>query len=127
MEQPRNSPLNRDRWDMDKVRYHLDTPPAPKRDAKSVAEVLKDVVEGLSEPVQANVVLLREVWPELAGAQIAKHSQPGFIKDYALHVFVDHPGWLAELERMKRPLLLKLQSAYSEMRIRSLRFSLRHH
>ena len=124
MEQPRKSFQNRDRWDMDKVRYHLDNPPAPKRDMKLMAEVLKDVVEGIDQPVQANVLLLREAWPELTGSQIASHSKPGFIKDNALHVFVDHPGWLAELERMKRALLMKLQSSYRELNIRQIRFIL---
>ena len=124
MEQPRKNPPNRDRWDMDRVRYHLDNPPPPMRDIKTVGEVLRDVVGAMEEPVQDNVRLLRDSWPKLAGEQIASHSRPSFIKDFVLHVGVDHPGWLAELERMKRPLLLKLQSAYRELGIRQLRFFL---
>ena len=41
-----------------------------------------------------------------------------------LHVFVDHPGWMAELERLKRPLLIKLQASYRELRIRRIQFLL---
>lgn len=126
MEQPRNSKANRDRWDMDKVRFHLAKQPAPQREVKSVGDVLKDVVEGFDQPVQENVLILREAWPKLVGAQIAKHSEPGFIKDFQLHVFVDHPGWLPEIERIKRMLLRKLQSSYRELHIRGLRFSLQH-
>jgi len=126
MEQPRNSKTGRDRWDMDKVRFHLEKQPAPRRDFKSVGDVLKDVVEGFEQPVQENVLILREAWPKLVGSQIAKHSEPGFIKDFQLYVFVDHPGWLPELERIKRMLLQKLQSSYRELRIRGLRFSLQH-
>jgi predicted nucleic acid-binding Zn ribbon protein len=126
MEQSRNSNINPDRWDMDKVRYHLENPPAPMREIKSVGEILKDVVEGFEQPMQENVLILRKAWPTLVGEQIAKHCEPGFIKDYALHIFVDHPGWLPELERLKRPLLMKLQSSYRELRIRQLHFSLRH-
>ncbi len=111
---------------MDKVRYHLDKPPAPNRDFKSVADILKDVVGGLEQPTQENVLILREAWPKLVGAQIAKHSEPGFIKDFKLFVFVDHPGWMPELERLKRPLLIKLQSSYRELRIRQLQFLLQH-
>ncbi len=124
MEQPRNSKINRDRWDMDKVRYHLDKPPVPNRDIRSVGDILKDVVAGLEQPTQENILILRESWPKLVGAQIAKHSQPGFIKDFQLIVFVDHPGWMPELERIKRPLLVKLKSTYKELRIRQIRFSL---
>ncbi|MDH3981632.1 MAG: DUF721 domain-containing protein [Kiritimatiellaceae bacterium] len=126
MEQPRNSRLNRDRWDMDKVRFHLNQPPSPQRDTKNIGDILKDIVGGFEQPVQENILILREAWPKLVGAQIATHSEPGFIKDFALNVFVDHPGWLPELERQKRPLLMKLQSNYRELRIRQLRFQLKH-
>lgn len=125
MEQPRNSRNNPDRWDIDRVRFRLDKQPAPNRDIRGIGDVLKDVVEGLEQPVQENVLVLRDAWPKLVGAQIAKHSEPGFIKDNALYVFVNHPGWLPELERMKRMLLQKLQSNYRELRIHQLRFSLR--
>lgn len=126
MEQPRNSRVNRERWEMDKVRFHLRKPPAPKRDVKMMADILKDVIEGFEQPVQESVLVLRESWPKLVGQQIAQHSEPGFIKNNALHVFVDHPGWLSELQRMKRPLQMKLQSQYGELRIRQLLFSLKH-
>lgn len=126
MEQPRNSRWNKDRWALDQIRFRMDHRPSPKRDIKSVGDILKDVVGGLEQPVQESVLVLRESWKKLAGEQIAKHSEPGFIKDYALHVFVDHPGWMPELERHKRPLLMKLQSGYSEMRIRQIRFLLKH-
>jgi predicted nucleic acid-binding Zn ribbon protein len=126
MEQPRNNRINRDRWDMDRVRYHLDKPMAPKRDIKSMADILKDVVEGFEVPVQENILVLRKSWPKLVGVQIAQHSSPGFIADFQLCVFVDHPGWMPELERIKRMVLQKLQSSYPELRIRRLRFSLQH-
>ena len=111
---------------MDRVRYHLDKPPAPKRDVKAVGDILKDVLSSFEKPVQESVLTLRDAWPKLTGEQVAKHSEPGFIKDFALYVFVDHPGWLQELERMKRPLLMKIQSQYRELRIRQLRFNLKH-
>jgi predicted nucleic acid-binding Zn ribbon protein len=126
MEQPRNSRMNKDRWDMDRVRYHLNKPPPPNRDIKSVADLLKDVVAGLEQPVQENVLILQDAWPALVGAQIAQHSTPGYIKDFALYVHVDHPGWMPELERHKRILLQKLQAQYRELRIRRLTFLLEH-
>ena len=126
MEQPRNSKPNRDRWDMDKVRFHLEKPPAPNREILGIDDILKDVVAGLEQPVQENILVLRKAWPKLVGAQIAKHSEPGFIKEFALHVFVDHPGWMPELERIKGMLLQKLQSQYRELRIRKLNLLLEH-
>lgn len=111
---------------MDRVRFHMNKPPPPKRDVKTVGELLKDVLSSFEQPVQESVLILRDAWPKLTGEQIAKHSEPGFIKDFALYIFVDHPGWMPELERMKRPLLMKLQAQYRELRIRQLRFSLKH-
>lgn len=126
MEQPRKSKPNWARWDMDKVRFHLSKPLAPNRDIRSIDGILKDVIDGLEKPQSENILILREAWPKLVGAQIAKHSSPGFIKDFALNVFVDHPGWIPELERIKRFLLQKLQSQYRELRIRKLNFLLEH-
>lgn len=126
MEQPRKSRRNTDRWSLDQVRYHLDKPMSPKRETKSIGDVLKDVVGDFDQPVQENIRVLKSAWPKIAGAQISKHSEPGFIKDFALYIFVDHPGWIPELERHKRPLLHKLQSSYGEMEIRQILFELKH-
>ena len=126
MEDPRNSKADRSRWNVDKVRYHLDKPPAPRRDIRVIGDILKDVVTGLEQPEDETVLILRKAWPEIAGEQIAKHSRPAALQAYVLQVDVDHPGWLPELERSKRILLQKLQSEYRELRIRRLHFSLRH-
>lgn len=126
MEHARNSKPNRDRWDIDRVRFHLDKPLSPHREIRGIDDILKDVVEGLEQPVQENILMLRKAWSELVGAQIAKHSEPGFIKEFTLHVFVDHPGWMPELERIKGMLLQKLQSRYRELRIRKLNLLLEH-
>jgi predicted nucleic acid-binding Zn ribbon protein len=126
MEDPRQSKTNWSRWNVDRVRYRLDKPPAPNRDIQPIGEVLKDVVSGLEQPRDENILLLQKAWPEIAGEQIAKHSEPASLQSFVLCVDVDHPGWLPELERMKRILLQKLQARYRELRIRKLHFSLRH-
>jgi hypothetical protein len=126
MEQPRKMKRNAARWDLDKVRYHMRKPPAPNREIRSLSDILPDVIAGLEVPQNENILILRDAWPKLVGAQIAQHSSPGFIKDFALNVFVDLPGFLPELERIKRVLLQKLQSQYKELRIRRLHFLLEH-
>ena len=125
MEDPRKSKINWGRWNVDRIRFRLDKPPAPNRDIRPIGDVLKDVVAGLERPQDENILILRKAWPEIAGVQIAKHSHPVFLQNLVLHVDVDHPGWLPELERLKRVLLQKLQSNYRELRIRQLHFSLR--
>ena len=126
MEDPRQSKPNWSRWEMDKVRYGLDKPPAPNRDIRHIGDILKDVVEGLDVPVCENILVLRKAWPEIAGGQIALHSQPQALENFVLHVTVDHPGWMPELERMKRLLLKKMQARFPNLRIRQLHFVLTH-
>ena len=126
MEDPRKSKANWGRWNVDRIRFHLDKPPAPSRDIRPIGEILKDVVAGLEQPQDENMLVLRKAWPEIAGAQIAKHSHPSLLQNFVLQVDVDHPGWLPELERLKRVLLQKLQSNYRELRIRQLHFRLMH-
>jgi predicted nucleic acid-binding Zn ribbon protein len=126
MEDPRQSKRNYARWELDRVRYRQRKPSAPKRDIRSIADILKDVVEGLDEPVDEDLRVLREAWPKLVGQQIAKHSHPGALRGGALSVFVDHPGWMLELERKKRILLQKLQAQYANLRIRKLYVVLTH-
>lgn len=126
MEDPRKSKANWSRWELDKVRYHLNKPPGPNRDIRHIGDVLKDVVSGLEQPEDENILVLRQAWPEIAGAQIAKHSRPESLQNFVLRVDIDHPGWLPELERLKKVLLQKLQSNYRELRIRQLHLSLRH-
>ncbi len=125
MEDPRKSKTNWGRWTVDRIRFHLDKPPAPNRDIRPIGDILEDVVAGLEQPHDENILILRKAWPEIAGAQIAKHSHPAYLQNFVLQVEVDHPGWLPELERLKRVLLQKLQSNCRELRIRQLHFSLR--
>ncbi len=126
MEQPRKSKRNAARWDIDRVRYKLNKPLAPHREIRSMGDILSDVLEGLEQPQSENILILRTAWPKLVGEQIAQHSEPGFIKDATLYVYVDHPGWMPELGRIKGVLLQKLQSQYRELHLRRLIFQLQH-
>lgn len=120
MEDPRHSKRNRAREELDQIRYRLDSCPSPRRDVRSLSDILPDVISGLERPENEDVLVLRKAWPKLCGEQIAKHSEPRFMKDHCLFVYVDHPGWLPELERIKRLLLQKLQAKYGMLKIRSL-------
>lgn len=126
MEQPRKSKRNAARWDIDRVRFRLSKPQAPNREIRSFNDILPDVLDGLEQPQSEHILVLRKAWSTLVGQPIAKHSEPRFTADFALYVFVDHPGWMPELERVKRVLLQKLQSQYRELRIRKLHFVLEH-
>jgi predicted nucleic acid-binding Zn ribbon protein len=75
--------------------------------------------------LQESIRVLRSVWSQLVGPSISLYSEPGFIKEGILYVFVSQAGWLSELERNRRSLLFKIENQYAEMNIRRLQFELR--
>jgi predicted nucleic acid-binding Zn ribbon protein len=81
-------------------------------------------MEGVERPESEHILILRDAWVKLVGTQIAKHSTPGFIKDWALHVRVDHPGWIPEMKRNSSIILSKLKANYPSLSIRRLIFIL---
>jgi predicted nucleic acid-binding Zn ribbon protein len=58
------------------------------------------------------------------GPQIAKHSSPGFIKDWTLYVRVNHPGWLPEMKRNNSVIFKKVKAKYPTLPIRRMLFIL---
>jgi len=112
------------RWDLDKVRFKLNKPEAPRREIRSIDGILQQVMDGLEQPQSEHILLLRDAWPKLVGPQIAKHSSPGFIKDWALYIRVDHPGWLPEIKRNGSIILTKLKANYPSLSIRRVIFIL---
>ncbi|MCF7849848.1 MAG: DUF721 domain-containing protein [Kiritimatiellales bacterium] len=110
------------RWDIDKMRYQMDKAPPPKRDVKSMGELLPEIMSAMDQPQDEAITVLCGAWEQLVGAQVAAYSKPGYLQERVLYVFVNHPGWITELQRMKRPLLQKIQQHYREMKIRQLRF-----
>ena len=125
MEEPRNRKVNRDRWELDRVRYQMNHPASPQRDMVAMKDIVADVAAGLEQPLQESIRVLRSVWPKLVGTSIALQSNPGFIKEGVLYIFVSQAGWLSELERMRQPILHKIEDCYTEMNIRRLQFELR--
>jgi hypothetical protein len=125
MEEPRNKKVNRDRWELDRVRFQMDKPMAPQRDPVAVKDIVADVAAGLEQPLQESIRVLRSVWSQLVGPSISLYSEPGFIKEGILYVFVSQAGWISELERNRRSLLFKIENQYTEMDIRRLQFELR--
>ena len=88
-------------------------------------DIVAEVAAGLDQPLQESIRVLRSVWPKLVGASIALQSEPGFIKEGTLYIFVSQAGWLSELARMRLLILHKIEDRYTEMNIRRLQFELR--
>ena len=68
-----------------------------------VPAVVKEL--GLEQRLQQSQVFF--LWPDIVGKDIACHAQPVSLRNRLLIVAVDHPGWLQELSRYHKPLLLQ--------------------
>jgi predicted nucleic acid-binding Zn ribbon protein len=78
---------------------------------------------GLAEQHWAAV--LEDSWPEIAGAEVARHTRPGPLQEKTLVVYVDSPVWLNELRRMgQRHLLNNLQKQFGPSRIKAVKLEL---
>lgn len=83
------------------------TPVAAGHAAATMDKLVPQVVKsmGLAERLQQSQVFYH--WPDIVGKDIAAHAHPLSLRNKLLIVAVDHPGWLQELSRYHKPLLLQ--------------------
>jgi len=115
-------------WNLTRARFHIADryPPKPLRKEKEIEAILSNI---MGEEKQAAASELPEEllsrWSIVTGEQIAKHTQPAYLKSGVLTVYTDHPGWLAEVRRLPQAhLLKKLASIPSLPAIHAIRFQL---
>lgn len=63
------------------------------------------------------------IWPEVAGAEINKHTRGFAMRDGELVVFVDSPAWANELSLMGERLRDGINSKTGTSEVRSIRFT----
>ena len=94
------------------------------RDAAPLEKILESVVSELNQPEDPRISILRDKWASIVGPQNAKYSQPGAIQGINLLIQISHPGWLPELRKHARKILMEIQRNYPELKIRRLYFEL---
>lgn len=82
--------------------------------------ILKSVgaTEGIDEE------RLRELWREIAGDLVARHTSPDSLKNGCLTLKVLQPAMRFQLEQMKGKLLANLRASLGEGKVKTIRFSL---
>lgn len=76
---------------------------------------------GLEQRLQQSQVFY--LWPQIVGADIARHAQPVSLRNGLLVVAVDHPVWLQELSRYHKALLLqKVRATVGQKTVRDIVF-----
>ena len=63
-------------------------------------------------------------WQQIVGVDLAAHSDAVDIRNHALVVEVDHPGWMQKLHMQRERILETLQKRYPNLEIRNIHFSL---
>ena len=121
MEDIRNKIFNKERFEIDKDRLKILHYESPRRDAKPIKDILPSIIKTLDEPIQDSILILRENWIELFGEQISKFSQPAFIKNRCLFIYVFHPGWITELKKSSKLILVKLNENFNSIIIRDIK------
>jgi predicted nucleic acid-binding Zn ribbon protein len=85
--------------------------------------VVPRVLEELGLGAAARSVELARRWPELVGAELARHSEPALLRGAVLEVTVDASVWAQELKVRQPEILERLghvlgPAAPSELRLR---------
>ena len=85
---------------------------------KKADEVLRSFIPTLNMREQSPFIDLFYSWTDILGEDmedIAAHSEPVDIKNGALIVYVDHPGWMQRLDFKKKYVLQRLKKQYNHI------------
>jgi hypothetical protein len=117
----------RNEWELTRARFHIRDrfPPKPTRKEKEIGDILSGIISNAPAPEPELPEELASRWPLVVGQQIAKHTEPAYLKAGILHVYADHHGWLTEIRRLpKNHLLKKLSTVPKLPEIKDIRFLL---
>ena len=93
-----------------------------KRRPEHIGSILKQLFQDQKweNNIEASLPLLR--WQEIVGSQLARQTQPEFLKDGVLQVRVENSVWLNHLRFLEEELRQKLNEELPSLEIKELRF-----
>jgi predicted nucleic acid-binding Zn ribbon protein len=98
-------------------------PEMAPRPATPLGSLVPTVMKGLGLEQRLQQSQVFYLWPNIVGADIARHAQPVALRGGVLIVAVDHPVWLQELSRYHKPLILqKVQKTVGTKAVRDISF-----
>ncbi|MFT7514209.1 MAG: hypothetical protein ACI9QL_003430 [Candidatus Omnitrophota bacterium] len=66
---------------------------------------------------------IKERWEEITGAQVARNTRPGQYDNGLLTIYVSHSGWLMEMERYAKGMVLNnIQDVFGKDKVRAIEF-----
>lgn len=97
---------------------------ASQKKPQKLAEVLSLVLKKQKIPFHFEDQVLRRLWDQAVGPQIAAQTAPEYIKKGALHVKVATSVWMHQLQFMKEEIINKFNQLSGRDPIEALVFSL---
>ncbi|MFP4153175.1 MAG: DUF721 domain-containing protein [Alkalispirochaeta sp.] len=86
----------------------------------SAKDLIARFVESIGIHDEIGVVPFVRAWPRIAGADLAAHSQILDIRNGALLLGVDHPGWLQRINMERRRIIAAVQREFPALEVRYL-------
>ena len=97
--------------------------PLMKTQPEQIAATINSVMKDLASPRKSIKNRVLQLWPEVAGERIGRHTRPAGIKNGRLTINVDGSAWLYELtQRHKKRLLKRFQKRMGNEVLAEIRF-----
>ena len=93
-----------------------------KSSPQPIADVLKNVVEKLSQTKEKDSVKIFSVWPKVCGKELSRHTHSGDLRRGTLQVFVDESAWRYQANLQKETLLKSLKKKMGEEKVQRIQF-----
>ena len=87
-----------------------------------IGDVLKNVVEKLSQAKKKGIFEVLSAWPALVGKEFSRHTRPASLKKGVLLVSVDESAWLYQANFQKEKLLKALKKKIGAGKVRKIQF-----
>lgn len=88
-----------------------------------VGDVLPSVLRALGLEQRFREQKVLELWPAVAGDELASRTHATRIEDGVLYVRVDHGAWMQELHFIEKELLKRLHDLEPRVHLKRIRFS----
>ena len=113
--------LRRDWYGMERARYEI---AARQPRPVPIGEALDRALPSILPKTMLLLGKIRSAWPEIAGPENARRTEPAFLKDGILFVEISHPAYRMALDtpRVKQLLLRKLQERFGKTACSDLKF-----
>ena len=98
---------DKDRWEMEKARCGISgLPQPPWQEATPVADILAGITKKLGVSQSTALESLQANWPDIVGAEVARHCRPADLADGTLVLSVTGSVWMFTLRRISQTTLL---------------------